>query len=298
VLIALAASPGLEDTEVAEQLKARADALSARLAELRAIRARQEPLPAAASAIFSYSEAMLLAELSWAHETAATYERATDHEDEIGDMTEPANDRPTKYDIKRVHKRLYSPAPAEFTIVDVPPISYLTADGHGDPNTSPLYSDVLAALYSVAYKLKFTSKNQLGRDLVVGPLEGLWRADDMSAFTRRDKEAWQWTLMISQPGWITADMVESAVATVRAEKELSALDGVSLRVVDEGMAVQTLHIGSYDDEAPTLDRLHLEFLPSNGLTFNGDHHEIYLSDARRTAPEKLRTILRQPVKPL
>lgn len=150
--------------------------------------------------------------------------------------------------------------------------------------------------YGVAYSLKFASKNTLGRDFVVGPLEGLWRADDPAAFLTRRKDSWEWTMMISQPDWITEALVRAAVDTVAKKKQNDALRELRLLTLTEGTCVQILHIGSYDDEAPTLDRLHNGYLPDNGLTFNGDHHEIYLSDARRTAPAKLRTILRQPVR--
>lgn len=148
----------------------------------------------------------------------------------------------------------------------------------------------------MAYGLKFASKKSLGRDFVVGPLEGLWRADDPTAFITRRKETWEWTMMISQPDWITEDMVRAAIDNVAKKKETAALGDIRLRTLAEGTCVQILHIGSYDDETPTLERLHNSYLPDNGLTFNGDHHEIYLSDARRTAPAKLKTILRQPVK--
>jgi hypothetical protein len=193
-----------------------------------------------------------------------------------------------KYDIKVAHKALYSPTTKDFSDVDVPELQYLAIDGHGDPNTSAEYADALEVLYPVAYAVKFTSKKELGRDFVVGPLEGLWRSDDMTAFTRKDKSAWDWTLLISQPDWITAEAVERARSSVTEKKGLAAAERVRLHTLAEG--------SSYDDEAPTLARLHDEYLPAHGITFNGDHHEIYLSDPRRTAPEKLKTILRQPVR--
>ncbi|MFD0591772.1 GyrI-like domain-containing protein [Catellatospora coxensis] len=182
-------------------------------------------------------------------------------------------------------------------MVDVPELRYIAVDGHGDPNTATAYPEAVEALFTTAYTLKFASKKGLGRDFVVGPLEGLWRADDPQAFVTRDKQAWSWTMMISQPDWITEDMVRAAVAEAAKKKDNPALAGVRLISLTEGRSVQILHVGSYDDEAPTLDRLHHRYLPDNGLTFNGDHHEIYLSDARRTEPAKLKTILRQPVKP-
>jgi hypothetical protein len=201
-----------------------------------------------------------------------------------------------KYDVKRAYRELYAPSAREFTLVDVPPMRYLAVDGHGDPNTAAAYAEAVEALFSVAYAVKFRSRKELGRDFVVAPLEGLWRADDPAAFVARDKSAWDWTLLIAQPDWIDEALVAEAVAAARAKGDRPALALVHLRELHEGPSAQILHIGSYDDETPTLARLHDEWMPQHGLTFAGDHHEIYLSDARRTAPEKLRTVLRQPVR--
>ena len=201
-----------------------------------------------------------------------------------------------KYDLKRAHRELYAP-PAEFTLVDVPPLRYLAIDGHGDPNTAPAYAEAIEALFGVAYTVKFRSKRELGRDFVVAPLEALWRADDPAAFVRREKRAWSWTALIAQPEWIDEELVAGALDVVRAKGDRPALDRLHLVELHEGACVQILHVGSYDDETPTLARLHDEWMPQHGLAFNGPHHEVYLSDARRTAPEKLRTVLRQPVKP-
>jgi DNA-binding PadR family transcriptional regulator len=279
VLIGLANSPGLPDADVVAGLTDRLAALRQQYAEIRAVRAGQEPLPTAAAAIFDYSEAMLAADIAW---TEATLARPT-----------PAD----KYDIKKAHRALYSPPSKDFTVVDVPELRYIAVDGRGDPNTSAAYADAVEALYAVAYTLKFASKKTLGRDFTVGPLEGLWRADDPTVFTARHKQSWEWTMMISQPDWITEDMVRSAVDTVAGKKQNAALGKVRPHTFVEGMCVQILHIGPYDDETATLERLHNHYLPDNGLAFNGDHHEIYLSDARRIAPAKLKTVLRQPVKP-
>ena len=198
-----------------------------------------------------------------------------------------------KYDVKRARRELYS-ATKDFTVVDVPPLQYLAVDGHGDPNTATAYTEAVEALYSVAYTVKFASKG-LGQDFVVGPLEGLWRADDPAAFVAGDKAAWDWTMLINQPDWITPEMVAAAIEKAGTKKPLPALDRLSLRTFEEGQSVQILHVGSYDDEGPTLARLHHEYMPAHQLTFNGDHHEIYLSDPRRVAPAALKTILRQPV---
>ncbi len=187
----------------------------------------------------------------------------------------------------------------EFRILDVPDRQYLMIDGHGDPNTSPVYTEALAALYPVAYKLKFASKRELDRDYVVPPLEGLWTADDLDAFTTaRDKSQWDWTMMILVPDWIDAELVDAAVAQAGAKNPPARLDDVRLQSLVEGRCVQTLHVGPFDDEAPVLDRMHRHFIPSQGLRLSGTHHEIYFGDFRRVAPEKLRTVLRQPVAPL
>jgi hypothetical protein len=199
-------------------------------------------------------------------------------------------------DYKKESKHLYRPSTKEFVTVDVPPMQFLMIDGHGDPNTAQEYKDAIEALYAVAYKLKFTSKRELGRNYVVPPLEGLWWADDMETFTvKRDKSAWDWTMMIMQPEWITHDMLNEAVGQVE-KKGLPALPKLRLETYHEGLAVQIMHVGSYDDEGPTLARMHHQFMPENGYEPAGKHHEIYLSDARKVAPEKLKTVLRQPVK--
>lgn len=203
---------------------------------------------------------------------------------------------PMKIDFKKTLD-CYRARPGEFRIVDVPDLQYLMIDGHGDPNTAPEYADALAALYPVAYKLKFASKRELGRDYVVPPLEALWWATDMAAFTaRRDKSQWDWTVMIMAPEWITGAMVEAARAMVAATAPpSSSLDALRLDTLHEGRCVQTLHVGPYDAEAEVLAELHHGFIPAAGLRMTGKHHEIYLSDARRVEPAKLRTILRQPV---
>lgn len=180
-------------------------------------------------------------------------------------------------------------------VVTVPDLQYLMIDGHGDPNT-PAFADATATLYPVAYKLKFTSKKALDRDYVVMPLEGLWWADDMGSFTAaRDKTRWDWTLMIMVPDWITRDMVTAAVDDVAMRNRPARLDDLRLETLSEGLCVQALHIGSYDDEAELLRRMHDEFVPGQGLRMVGKHHEVYLSDARKVEPAKLKTILRQPV---
>ena len=184
----------------------------------------------------------------------------------------------------------------KFHLVQMPTMQYLMIDGHGDPNTSKEFADSIRALYPVAYKIKFASKINLGKDFVVMPLEGLWWADDMSTFTTaRDKSQWDFTLMLMQPDWVTKDMFDAAIAKVREKDPPELLHKVRFESLEEGLAVQTLHIGSFDDEAAILDEMHHTYIPDNGLQLAGKHHEIYLSDFRKVAPDKLRTILRQPV---
>ena len=183
-----------------------------------------------------------------------------------------------------------------FGLVTVPPLRYLMVDGHGDPNTSPAYEDALGTLFPVAYALKAVGRRELGRDHAVPPLEGLWWSDDMAAFTdRRDKATWDWTMLSLVPDWLTEVHVGAARADVAAKRRAPLLDALRVGTLDEGLCAQVLHVGSYDDEAPLLASLHGEWLPAHGLRPTGRHHEIYLADPRRTPPERLRTILRQPV---
>lgn len=199
-----------------------------------------------------------------------------------------------KYDVKR-ELPCYSAPRGRFEIIEVPELAYCMVDGHGDPNSAPEYVAAVEALYAVSYTAKFQSKRELDRDYVVGPLEGLWSADDPATFVTREKAAWSWTMMIWQPDWLTPELVAESISKATAKAPAASL--VRFERLVEGSSVQTLHLGSYDDEGPTLARLHDEFMPEQGLRFNGRHHEVYLGDPRRTVPEKLRTILRQPVAP-
>ena len=200
-----------------------------------------------------------------------------------------------KVDLKKTLKHLYRPPSKDFVIVDVPELQYVMIDGIGDPGKSEAYAEAMSWIYSVAYTVKFASKIDLGRDFVVMPLEGLWWADDMTAFTLGHRDAWKWTSMIMQPDWITGAMFDDAV-TKSQDKLGPPPESLRLESLAEGLSVQILHLGPFADEAPTLARLHNEYLPDQGLVEDGHHHEIYLSDPRRTAPEKLKTVLRQPVR--
>jgi len=201
----------------------------------------------------------------------------------------------SKVDFKKTLKQFYIP-PKEFVIVDVPEMQFVMVDGHGDPNTAQDYQDAIEALYAVAYKMKFIIKKTLEKDYTVPPLEGLWWAEDMATFRTREKSQWDWTMMIMTPEWISVDIFNEAVKLVRKAKDPASLDLVRLERYQEGLSVQIMHIGSYDDEGPVLAQMHSDFIPNNGFLENGKHHEIYLSDPRRVVPEKMKTVLRQPVK--
>ena len=201
-----------------------------------------------------------------------------------------------KTDFKKALKQLYAPSARDFTVVNVPEMQFLMIDGHGNPNTAKKYKEAVEALFGVAYKIKFASKQKLEKDYTVPPLEGLWWADDMDTFTvNQDKDAWDWTMMIMQPEWITPELFENAVADVQKKTGLTGLEAIRMERYTEGLSVQILHIGSYDDEAPVLHKMHHQYIPDNGYTMNGKHHEVYLSDPRRVSPDKLKTVLRQPV---
>ncbi|QDZ11408.1 GyrI-like domain-containing protein [Devosia ginsengisoli] len=195
------------------------------------------------------------------------------------------------------YRRTLSHYAAKRTIelIHVPEMAFVMVDGAGNPNSAPAYQSAIEWLYSTSYALKFAAK-ALGHDYVVPPLEGLWWADNPADFTARRKDNWRWTMMIMAPDFITDAMFDAAAAKA-ANKLGKAPASLRLEARNEGACLQVLHIGSYDDEGPILAQLHDVEMPARGLTFNGHHHEIYLSDARRTAPDKLKTILRQPVRP-
>ena len=200
-----------------------------------------------------------------------------------------------KIDYKKDFKHLYRPSAKKVEIVDVPEMSFLMIDGEGDPNTSKSFQDAVEALYAVSYAIKFmVKKGVLGIDYGVLPLEGLWWADDMSKFSVEDKENWKWTLMIMQPEQVTAGLVKEAIEQVREKKNPDALSKVRFRSFAEGKAAQIMHIGPFSEEGPTIQKVHA-FIKENGSQLKGKHHEIYLSDIRKAAPEKWKTIVRQPM---
>ena len=199
-----------------------------------------------------------------------------------------------KLDLKKLRKELFTAPLNRFVEVRAPAVLYLAVDGHGDPNNSPDYARAVETLYSTAYSLKFASKAE-GRDFVVAPLEGHWSASDPSSFVGRRKDEWDWTMMIMVPDFVDQRTFDEAKVWA-TDKRGALADSLRLEAFQEGLCLQALHIGSYDAEGPLLATLHDEVMPSGGFTFAGPHHEVYLGDPRKVAPEKLRTILRQPVR--
>lgn len=197
-----------------------------------------------------------------------------------------------KVDFKKEFKELYN-VPKKNHLVTVPEMNYLMIDGKGDPNTSPAFQTAIEALYSVSYAAKFSSK-AAGLDYVVMPLEALWYMDKMDDFLSAPKDDWKWTAMIMQPPHITPEMIEEAIETVRKKKKLVPVEQLRFQSYNEGPSVQILYVGPFDDEHPTIIKLH-EFAQEQGYALSSKHHEIYLSDFRKVDPSKLKTIIRQPV---
>lgn len=210
-----------------------------------------------------------------------------------------------KIDFMKSDKPFYTARTDRWEPVDVPEWRFLQVEGQGDPQTSPAYSAAVSALFSLSYGLKFRSKSVHGRDYVVGPLEGLWWADDMEAYRAGDRAAWKWRMMIRQPDWITDTDLEAVRPAVlgklngQAEAGTNAetLQAVAVTAYREGKSLQRLYFGRYVDEAPLLIDLHDRFMPEHGYEPDGLHHEIYLNDPRKVAPERIKTLLRQPVRP-
>ena len=197
-------------------------------------------------------------------------------------------------DQRKKYKNIYQPKPGKAEFLDVPLMMFLMIDGVGDPNISTDYANAVSALYSVAYTLKFKLKKARAIDYNLLSLEGLWWVDDMNLFSVENKDKWKWTMMISQPDFITAEDVTGAIAECEKKKPNSAYHSIRFEKFEEGMCAQVMHIGPYSAEKPTIEMLH-QSIADNGFILRGLHHEIYLGDPRKTAPEKLKTIIRQPV---
>lgn len=200
-----------------------------------------------------------------------------------------------KLDLKKQFKQLYQAPSREAVQVEVPPMNYLMIDGEGDPNTSREYAEAVEALFTLSYTIKFMlKKSQKAIDYSVMPLEGLWWADDMDVFTRGDKAKYKWTAMIMQPVFVTREIVNDAIVEAKKKKNLPALARLRFDKLAEGTCAQILHVGPFSDEGPTIAKLHA-FIDAHGRRA-GKHHEIYLSDVRKAAPEKWKTVIRQPMR--
>ena len=199
-----------------------------------------------------------------------------------------------KVDYKKELKHLYKPSPLKIEFRDIPKMNFLMIDGTGDPNTSLAYKEAIEALFTLSYTLKFIiKKGEQEIDYGVMPLEGLWWVDDKSKFDPNKKEDWKWTALIMQPAVVTGELVTRAIEEVRKKKNPKALSKIRFETFTEGKVAQTLHIGPFSKEGPTIKKVH-DFIIDNGYKLSGKHHEIYLSDIRRAAPEKWKTIIRQP----
>lgn len=196
-------------------------------------------------------------------------------------------------DLKKVYKEAYSAEVGRPVLVNLAARPYLMVDGAGDPNTAPEYAAAVAALYPIAYAVRASLKAATGDAYTVLPLEGLWWVDDMDRFSINRKGDWNWTMMIGVPEIVERRDVEEAIAETSRKKRLAAGERVRFELLDEGLSAQVMHLGPYSAEAPTIEMLH-RYIAEAGLSRRGRHHEIYLSDPRKTVPEKLKTIIRQP----
>jgi hypothetical protein len=192
-------------------------------------------------------------------------------------------------------KALYQP-PVDPVLVQVPPFEFVMIDGSGDPRTSPDYQAAVAALYAVSYPVVITLKRAGRLDLKVRSLEGLWWADNLSVFqpASEDRALWRWTMMIRQPDDVPDDVYDAAIATMAKKLGQAVAARVRIERFDEGLCAQLMHHGPYTGEGPSIARLH-DFAAAQGLRLRSHHHEIYLSDPRKSAPQKMRTVLRHPV---
>jgi hypothetical protein len=203
-----------------------------------------------------------------------------------------------KLDLKKELKEFYRASAKKPNIIDVPEGKFVTITGRGAPGGST-YHAALNALYSVAYTIKFKCKAE-GKDFTVMTLEGLWWWDDPSITDLADappREEWNWKSMIRIPGFVTEDTVEDAKKIVKEKKGIEEALKIRLETFHEGLSAQIMHVGSYSEEGPTGKRLH-NFIRESGYRMRGLHHEIYMSDPRRVPPERLKTILRQPIEKL
>jgi len=201
-----------------------------------------------------------------------------------------------KVDFKKEFKNLYSPPSNKVEVVDVPTFNFLMVEGVGDPASSQEYKDAVEALFAVSYAMKFTvKKGKSAVDYGVLPLEGLWWANDMTAFVEGKRDNWKWTAMIMQPKFVTGQMFQDTIVQIKKKKNLTAIPRMRFEAFREGLSAQIMHIGPYSAEKSTVEKIH-DFIKGNGYEVNGKHHEIYLGDPRKSAAQKLKTVLRQPIR--
>jgi hypothetical protein len=198
-----------------------------------------------------------------------------------------------KVDHKKVFKEFYRP-PKKPVVVDVPEFLFLMIDGKGNPNEAQEYKDALEVLYGLSYTLKFSIKGKGRIDYKVMPLEGLWWVPGVKEFSVQMTDKLHWTSMIMQPDPVTVDDFENAKVQLKEKKDPVSLPKVRFESFKEGLCVQVMHIGPYSEEQPTVDALQ-SFAEREGYKLRDKHHEIYLGDPSRTAPERLKTVIRQPV---
>jgi hypothetical protein len=201
----------------------------------------------------------------------------------------------SKLDLKKELKEFYRASAKQANIIDVPEGKFVTIVGRGAPG-GPAYYAALNALYSITYAIKFRCKAE-GKDFTVMTLEGLWWWDDPSITDLDDappREEWNWKSMIRIPDFVTENIVEDAKKIVKEKKGIKEADKIKFEAFYEGVSAQIMHIGPYSEEGPTAKRLH-NFIGESGYRMRGLHHEIYVSDPRRVSPERLKTILRQPI---
>lgn len=206
-----------------------------------------------------------------------------------------------KIDFKKAFKHLFSASATKPAIIQVPECKFLMVDGAGDPNGNPEFERAMQTLYGIIYTLKMGWKfEKITRprgyaDFTAPPPEALWWMADGSTFDVTRKANWRWTQLMMTPDFMTAEMANLAADEVRSKKGEDAIAPFRLERWEEGACVQIMHLGPYDAERPTIEKMH-SFARGQGYELHGKHHEIYLSDPRRVAPEKVKTILRQPVR--
>lgn len=201
-----------------------------------------------------------------------------------------------KLDYKKAFPELYKPSAKEPSIIEIPEMNFFMIDGRGDPNKSTEYKLAIETLYAASFtlKMKIIKKKMPTKDYVVPPLEGLWYMPQMENWSMKEKNKWFWTMMIRIPDFITQQQIKKSMIVLKETKNPVVFPKLRYKKYKEGKCAQILYFGSYDDEPETISKLH-SYIEDQGYVLKGKHHEVYLNDPRRTKPEKLKTILRQPM---